>query len=117
MRRPGPVPEDYWGCRRTCWNADRHLKDDGCAYAPPPPCQHPAESIGYDSEGEGRAVECQDCQTPMSVRKLAEEARVAISMGCTCTGDFCAETCQERPTGWTLDPAKVLRILELEEHL
>lgn len=74
-RRPGPIPEEYWGCRRTCWDAGGHTEKDGCEkYVPP--CEHPVESIGYDSEGEGRQVECQDCRTPLSVRKLAEEARV-----------------------------------------
>lgn len=122
-RRPGPIPEEYWGCRRTCWDAGSHTEKDGCEkYVPP--CEHPVESIGYDSEGEGRQVECQDCRTPLSVRKLAEEARVGVTLGCTCVG------CTIHPPGecnghcgagkvlsWTLDPAKVLRILELESHL
>lgn len=116
-RRPGPIPEEYWGCRRTCWDAGGHTEQDGCEkYVPP--CEHPVESIGYDSEGEGRQVECQDCRTPLSVRKMAEEARVGLSTGgCLCL-DTCTWRCPEaKAVAWSLDPAKVLRILELEEHL
>ncbi len=117
MRRPGPISEEYWGCRRECWNLGRHTLEDGCERYTPP-CTHPLDSIGYDSEGEGRSVECQDCRTPLSVQKLAEEARVGLSTGgCFCT-DACVLWCPPAtPTAWTLDPAKVLRILELEGHL
>ncbi len=115
-RRPGPVPEEYWGCRRSCWDAGGHTEKDGCEkYVPP--CEHPVESIGYDSEGEGRAVECQDCRTPLSVKELAEGSRVALSSGCMCFDDECGDDCGSRPVGWNLDPAKVLKILELEGYL
>lgn len=123
-RRPGPITPDFWGCRRSCWNAGKHLKDDGCEMAPPPPCMHPVESIGYGSEGEGRQVECQDCRTPLSVRKLAEEATVGLSVGCMCVGCIthppgeCDGHCGAgRALAWSLNPAKVLKILQLEEHL
>jgi hypothetical protein len=54
----------------------------------------------------------------LSVKKLAEEATVGLSVG----GCFCPEACTwkcppAKPSAWTLDPAKVLRILMLEEHL
>jgi hypothetical protein len=116
-RRPGPIAEEYWGCRRSCWDAGGHTEKEGCAkYVAP--CTHPVESIGYDSEGEGRAVECQDCQTPLSVRKLAEEARAGLSIGgCFCTGACVLWCSPATPTAWSLDPAMVLRILELESHL
>lgn len=116
-RRPGPIPEEYWGCWRACWDAGGHTEKDGCEkYVPP--CKHPLESIGYDSEGEGRRVECQDCQTPLSVKILAETARPSLWIG----GCFCSDVCTGRcrpatPSAWNLDPIKVLRILELESHL
>lgn len=116
-RRPGPIPEEYWGCRRTCWDAGGHTEKEGCEkYVPP--CGHPLESIGYDSEGEGRQVECQDCQTLLSVKALAESARVGVYIDWCYCPDECSGKCSPpTPTSWTLDPAKVLRILELEEHL
>jgi hypothetical protein len=117
VRRPGPVPEEYWGCTRACWNLERHTEEDGCERYTPP-CKHPVESIGYDSEGEGREVCCQDCQVPLSVQKLAEEASPGLWVG----GCHCSYVCTGRcpaptPSAWNLDPAKVLRILELESYL
>lgn len=111
------VPEEFWGCTRHCGQALAHTEGPGCEkYVPP--CEHPLESIGYDSEGEGRVIECQDCRIPLSVKELADHARTALWAG----GCYCPETCSgkcspARSTAWTLDPAKVLRILELESHL
>ena len=117
-RRPGPISEEFWGCKRFCWDLGVHTGEDGCVNYTPP-CAHPVESIGYDSEGEGRQVECQQCRTPLSVKKLAEEARVSLWIGgCFCSADVCSGRCPApTPSAWSLDPAKVLKILALEEHL
>lgn len=116
-RRLGPIPEEYWGCTRDCWDLGRHTEKDGCEKYTPP-CPHPLESIGYDSEGEGRQVECQDCRTHLTVKLLAEAARPSLWVGGCCCPEICTGKCPpSEPTAWSLDPIKVLRILDLESHL
>lgn len=114
-RRPGPIPEEYWGCRRECFERGEHTAVWGeCEKAPPPPCEHPADSIGWD---QGHFyVGCKDCGQEVTLQGLAEQAQVAITMGCVCQGDFCSGHCAARPLGWTLDPAKVLAYLAADQQ-
>lgn len=114
-RRPGPIPEEYWGCRRTCFERGEHTAVWGeCEKAPPPPCEHPADSIAWD---QGRFyVGCKDCGQEVTLQGLAEQAQVSLSMGCRCPTEFCLGTCGAgRPLGWTLDPAKVIAFLAADQ--
>lgn len=115
-RRPGPVPKEYWGCTRKCFELGEHTAVWGeCEKAPPPPCEHPAESIGWD---QGHFyVGCQDCGQEVTIQVLAEQAQVSLAMGCRCLGDDCSGTCGAgRPLGWTLDPAKILACVVAEQE-
>lgn len=114
-RRPGPVPEEYWGCSRTCFEKGTHTAVWGeCENAPPPPCDHPAEGIRWHTAT--RAVTCRSCGQEVTLRGLAEQARVVLSMGCTCSGDTCSDDCGDHPVGWSLDPAKVLAYVTAERE-
>lgn len=115
-RRPGPIPEEYWGCRRNCFNLGEHTAVWGeCEKAPPPPCEHPADSIGWD-QGQFY-VGCKDCGQEVTIQALAEQARASLTMGCRCPDDECSGTCGAgRPLGWTLDPAKILACAAGEEQ-
>jgi hypothetical protein len=69
---------------------------------------HPLEDICIASDSSG--VICGNCYEELSVRRLAEGATVSASMGCWCTEEC---SCKARPFGWSLDPRKVLRVLDL----
>lgn len=114
-RRPGPVPEEYWGCRRECFEKGEHTAVWGeCEKTPPPPCEHPAQAISWDQMRF--CVVCRDCTQEITLRGLAEQAQVALTMGCTRHGDVCSDNCGARPLGWTLDPAKVLAYAAAEQE-
>lgn len=121
-QRPGPIPEEYWGCSRKCFNLGEHTAVWGeCEKAPPPPCEHPADSIAWD---QGKFyVGCKDCGQEVTLQVLAEQARVSIAMGCRCVGceshpaGECDGHCGAgRPLGWTLDPAKILAVLAADQQ-
>lgn len=115
-RRPGPVPREYWGCTRACFEQNEHTAVwPNCTKASPPPCEHPTDSIGWNPVL--CAVICRSCGQEITLRALAEQAQVALSMGCRCPTDFCLGTCGSgRPLGWTLDPAKILAYVAAEEE-
>lgn len=114
-RKPGPVPEEYWGCARKCFEQGEHTAVWGeCEKASPPPCEHPAEDIAWDRTRF--CVVCGSCGQEVTVQGLAEQARVSLSMGCTCPDDTESDTCAERPVGWSLDPAKVLACIQAERQ-
>lgn len=103
------MAEDYDGCQSPCRRKGAHtLRQWECAEAPKEPCKHPLEAICIASDSSG--VICGECYEDLSVRKLAEQAKVSASMGCWCE-DEC--NCKPRPFGWDLDPRKVLRVLDL----
>ncbi len=119
MRRPGPVPEEYWGCRRDCWNLGRHTLADGCERYTPP-CRHPADELYLTSDGQD--VQCNLCFATVTLREILETARVVISRGCICVGctshppGECDGHCGAgTPVGWNLDPAVVLRLMILKD--
>jgi hypothetical protein len=100
---------DFDACQSPCRRNGAHtLRRWECALAPKPPCEHPAEAICWASDSSG--IICKECFEEISVRKLAEEATVSASMGCWCTEEC---SCKARPFGWSLDPRKVLRVLDL----
>lgn len=106
------MTEDYGGCSSICRRKGSHtLRRWECAFALPPPCEHPSEAICWDSDASG--IVCGECRGEVSIRMLAEGARAGLSTGCTCYGDECSGRCKPRAMAWNLDPAKVLRILEL----
>lgn len=110
-----PGPEEYWGCRRECFEKGEHTAVWGeCEKAPPPPCEHPAEAISWDQTQF--CVACRDCTQEVTLRTLAEQAHVALTMGCTCHGDVCSDNCGARPLSWTLDPAKILAYAAAEQQ-
>lgn len=108
------MPEEYWGCRRTCWDQGRHTLVAGECERARRVCKHPAETICWESDGS--EIVCGECREGLSVRTLAENAQVALYTGCTCRDDDCMVRCGAgKPLGWTLDPAQVLAILSLLE--
>jgi hypothetical protein len=105
--------EDFDGCGWKCRKKAVHCNETGmCTFGPPPPCEHPLEDICIASDSAG--VVCGKCLTELSVRILAEEAEVGLSWSCWCPEDC---DCEPRPSAWSLDPRKVLRILDLTDHL
>lgn len=114
-RRIVEFAEEFWGCSRLCGESGRHTKKDGCAQYVPP-CEHPVESICIESDGS--QVVCGECREGLTVQTLVDDARVALSVGgCTCR-DACVFWCAPAtPTAWTLDPAKVLKVWELNRVL
>lgn len=105
------MDEDYDGCQSPCRRKGAHTRRQWeCADAPTRPCEHPVETICWASDSSG--VICGECFEEISVRKLAEEARVGLSTGCMCSGDECEGRCKPRALAWTLDPAKVLAVLD-----
>lgn len=114
-RRPGPIPEEYLGCSRKCRDLGEHTAVWGeCEKAPPPPCEHPAESIGWDQEKF--YVACKDCGQEVTVESLAKQAQVAFVLGCRCESNYCQDTCEATGVSWTLDPAKILACLAAEQR-
>jgi hypothetical protein len=103
-----PVPEEYWGCSRQCFDQGSHTKVWGqCEKAGAPPCEHPATDIVWDPQKV--AVACRGCGVEVTLLELAQAARVGLSLGCLCSGDECSGHCGgDRATAWTLDPAKIL---------
>lgn len=103
---------EFRHCALSCKKAGEHTKRPGvCFYAPDPSCEHPAETICWASDGT--EIVCGECLVTLSVRILAENARVSLSTGCMCSGDECEGRCKPRALSWNLDPAKVLAILYL----
>ena len=100
------------GCSWRC-RGGRHTEVYGeCAFAAKV-CEHPVEAIGWASDSS--EIVCGECLEDLSIERLAEEARVGTSTGCTCWEDECTKRCGAgRPLSWTLDPAKVLRILFIQ---
>lgn len=112
-RRESPVPEEYWGCSRQCFDQGSHTRVWGqCEKVDPPPCDHPATDIVWDPQKV--AVACRGCGVEVTLLELAQAARVGLSLGCICTGDECA--CPTEPRAWTLDPAKILAFVAAERE-
>lgn len=100
---------DFDGCGWGCRQKAVHCHEWGtCTFAPPPPCEHPIEAICTSSDG--RHAECGECHEVLTVRLLAEQARVGLSTGCLCSGD-CKGYCVPKAMAWNLDPRKVLAVL------
>lgn len=79
------------------------------------PCEHPADSIEWNSARV--TVTCRMCRQEVTLRGLAKGVRVAVAQGCRCPGNDCSGTCgYGTPTGWTLDPAKILAYVVAEEE-
>lgn len=113
---PGQIPEEYGGCRRSCFDLGEHTAVWGeCEKAPLPPCEHPADSIGWD---HGKfCVGCRDCGQEVTVQVLADQAQVSVVMGCRCIGGDCTGICGAgRSLGWTLDPAKIRAYVAAEQE-
>jgi len=115
-RRKGPVPEEYQGCTRRCFDEGAHTRVWGqCEKADPPPCVHPAADIAWDPQKA--AVVCRGCGEEVTLEKLVDQSYAVLFIGCSCSGDHCTGHCSAgQPRGWSLDPEKVEAVMKAEQE-